>query len=378
MINSIQTRSCKYNKKDTRQHGGVLCVQSSCLIKVLVVFAAFFLTACATTQPEKEIVQSPVSLEVLEQAQQEQALKAVQPTLKRKIAIGRFTNESRYGRGLLVDGDNDPLGKQVSDMLLSRLTQSGRFIVLERNDLGKLAREQSILAGGSGMERAQIDVSKAGAGDDDYSKEIALSNPMREELKLVGADALIVGSLTEFSRRVEGKSGFLSGTKLQVAEAKVDVRLVDPVTGVAFFSVSGSGKADVESGTVAGFGSKSNYDGSLNDKAIGAAISDMIDSLINKLEARPWKASVLQVQDGQVFLSGGERQGLELGDELIVYQETKSITSDRGFAIQLPPKKVGRVKVVSFFGDSETNEGSVATLIEGKVDQSAGIYVAEQ
>lgn len=344
----------------------------------LALLAILGAAGCATTQPAKVSVQAPVAMSVLEEAQKEQVAQTAQPTLKRKVAIGRFTNESRYGRGLLVDSDNDPLGKSLSDILSARLIQSGKFLLVERTDLGKVAREQSILSGGSGAGKAQIDVIKEGGKGDDYKKEISLSNPVREELKVVGADALIIGSLTEFSRRAEGKAGFLSGTKLQVAEAKVDIRLVDPSNGLAFFSVSGSGSANSESGTVAGFGSKSSYDSSLNDEAIGAAISDLIGELINKLESRPWRAGILKVQGNQVFVSGGERQGLKIGDELIVYRENESITSDRGFAVQLPPAQVGKIKITSFFGDSEVNEGAVASIIEGGFSQASEIYVAEK
>ena len=32
-------------------------------------------------------------------------------TLKRKVAIGRFTNETQYAKGLFYDRDNDPIRK---------------------------------------------------------------------------------------------------------------------------------------------------------------------------------------------------------------------------------------------------------------------------
>ena len=45
--------------------------------------------------------------------------------------------------------------------------------------------------------------------------------------QIVGVDALIIGSLTEFGRKTLGESGFLSDSKRQVAFAKVDLRVVD-------------------------------------------------------------------------------------------------------------------------------------------------------
>jgi hypothetical protein len=49
------------------------------------------------------------------------------PTLKRKIALGRITNETSYGRSLLRDRFDDPLGKQVTDLMSKSLTESGEI-----------------------------------------------------------------------------------------------------------------------------------------------------------------------------------------------------------------------------------------------------------
>ncbi|HEY8370411.1 MAG TPA: CsgG/HfaB family protein, partial [Thermodesulfobacteriota bacterium] len=48
--------------------------------------------------------------------------------LKRKVAVARFTNETNYGAGLFRDAAGDRLGKQASDILVSDLTRSGKFI----------------------------------------------------------------------------------------------------------------------------------------------------------------------------------------------------------------------------------------------------------
>ena len=33
--------------------------------------------------------------------------------IKRKVAIGRFTNETQYAKGLFYDKENDPMQKQI-------------------------------------------------------------------------------------------------------------------------------------------------------------------------------------------------------------------------------------------------------------------------
>ncbi|KRA62102.1 curli production assembly protein CsgG [Caulobacter sp. Root656] len=257
-----------------------------------------------------------------------------QPLLKRKIAIGRFSNTTRYGKALLLDSEKDPLADQAADMLTARLVDSGKFIVFDRGDLDGLQREQ------------------AAAG---------LST------KLTGVDTLVVGSVTEFGRKVEGKSGFLNSKMRQTASATVEVRLVDVQTGRAFFSTKGTGSASVEVGEVAGFGSKAGYDSTLNDKAISAAISDLMTNVLQRLQERRWSSDVLQVRGGQVFISGGPAQGLKIGDRLRLETRGEVLTSAQtGLPIRLPGQSVATLEIVSFFGDDSESEGAVARIVDGQ------------
>jgi len=315
-------------------------------ILVAVASVALLASGCATTSAPQQVVANPASAAQQAEAQRQAAV-PVAKTLKRKIAIGRFTNETRYGKTFQVDANNDPLGKQVSDMLSTRLVSSQKFLVFERPDLDKIKAEQSIT----------------------------------HESGLVGVDALIIGAVTEFGRSTTGKSGFLSGTKVQTAHAKVEIRLVDVRTGYVFFTASGSGDASTESGEIAGFGSKADYDATLNDRAIGAAISDVQNSLISKLEERPWRTDILKVDGHQLYLSGGERQGLQVGDKLIVLKAGEKLKSSQsGFDITLPATQVGQIRIVSRFGDNETNEGAVADILSGDISDSrkAELYISEK
>ena len=314
------------------------------MVKHRVALLGALLSACATVSEKQVPVEAPASRGT-QVAAQSAAQAPARHRYKTKIAIARFTNESNYGRSLLTDQDMDRIGKQAGDMLMSRLVLSGKFLVLERPDAAKLEKEQQ-LSGGS----------------------------------LVGADTVIAGSVSEFGRSVGGKSGFLSSTKVQTAKAKVDIRLVDVKTGLAYFSANGSGEASTESGEVAGFGSRAEYDATLNDRAIAAAISDVVDRLVDKLYDRPWRTDILEVRGTQLFIAGGERQGLRPGDSLAVLQSTRTAKSKQtGFEITLPPRQVATVRVVSSFGDSEINEGSVCEVTSGTVDAGAiaTLYVAE-
>src|SRR5512145_1577139 len=106
---------------------------------------ALLAAGCATPAERPVATESPVP-QAAQVAAQQAAQTPAAPRYKRKIAVGRFTNETTYGRSLLSDADLDRIGKQASDMLASRLVMSGQFIVLERPDLAKIEREQ-IVAG---------------------------------------------------------------------------------------------------------------------------------------------------------------------------------------------------------------------------------------
>ena len=306
------------------------------LKKILIIGCACLLAGCATVTPKQVAVEAPASQQAQIKAQEAAQLPPMK-RYKRKVVIGRFTNETNYGRALLSDEEYDHMGKQASDMLATRLIQSNRFLVFERPNLKEVGAEQAI------------------TNDKD----------------LIGADTIIFGSITQFGRSVTGKAGFLSSAAVQTAKSTVDIRLVDTKTGQGFFSATGSGQASTEHGQTAGFGNTANYDSTLNDSAIAASISDVINNIIISMENRPWKTDVLKVDGDQVYISGGKHQGLKEGDILFVMKKTEAVKSQQsGFTIDLPPVKVAAIKVVSLFGDSETNEGSQAQIIDGKLDPS--------
>jgi hypothetical protein len=167
---------------------------------------------------------------------------------------------------------------------------------------------------------------------------------------------------------------------VQTAKAKVDIRLVDVKTGHAYFSAIGAGEASVESGEIAGFGSRADYDATLNDRAIAAAISDVIDRLVSRLQDRKWKTDILDVKGNQVFVTGGRRQGIREGDALVVMEAGDTVKSKQtGFDVTLPPRQVATLKVVSLFGETETDEGAVCAVSGGSLASplSPKLYVAE-
>ena len=167
-------------------------------------------------------------------------------TIKRKVAIGRFSNETQYAKGLFYDKENDPMRKQAMDILSTKLAASEKFILLERDDLSLLVEE-----GGESMNK-------------------------------IGADYIILGSITEFGRKVEGEQRVFSSTKTQTVEAGVSIRLVDVSTGLIIYSDEAKGFAETSAKQTMGLGGTAGFDATLSDKAISAALSQLVENIINK------------------------------------------------------------------------------------------------
>jgi len=312
-------------------------------LALTAVASAALVSGCATQSPSMAVKDAPQSAEVQKQMQQETARALVgKPTLKRKIALGRISNETSYGKSLLRDSAGDPVGKQIADMLSKALTESGAYVVLERTDLSKLQDESRL----TGIKQ-----------------------------NLVGVDALIMGSLTEFGRKTVGESGFVSASKKQVAFAKIDVRVVDVASGQSLFATSGAGESSTQTASTFGFGSQAGYDSTLNDSSIRQAISEVVNRLAVEFSRRPWQTSIIGVDNGRYFISGGKAQGLKPGMVFSVQTMGEKVKSPQtGFEIALPGKEVAQIRVESLFGDTEMSEGAVTSVVSGslqglKIDQ---------
>ncbi|MEE1406423.1 MAG: CsgG/HfaB family protein [Bacteroidales bacterium] len=268
-----------------------------------------------------------------------------QRTIKRKVAIGRFSNETQYAKGLFYDKDNDPMRKQALDILSSKLASSGKFILLEREDLDLLVAE---------------------AGED---------------MKKIGADYIILGSITEFGRKNEGQQKVFSSTKTQTVEAGVSIRLVESATGLIIYSDEAKGYAETTTKETLGVGGKAGYDATLSDKAISAAISQLVENIINKCMDKPWRSYILSVEDGTYIISGGASQGLAANDKFNVYKKGKSVKNPQtGMMIELPGSKVGEVTVISSIGDTPETEISFCSYSGEDLDLtkiSENYYIME-
>jgi len=299
----------------------------------IVVGISMIFSGCATVQ-KTEVHSTPISeapvisksLEIKEESPK---------GLKRKVAIARFTNETRYGQSFFVDKKNDKIGKQAMDILSAKLFESGRFIMLERADLSKIEDELKM------GNHAKLDNS---------------------------ADYLILGSVTEFGRKETSDVGVFSRVKKQEAFAKVHIRIVDVSTGLIIYSEEGKGTTFSEAGTVMGVGDKAGYNGQLNDKAIDAAISDLTSNIIENMLDKPWRGYILGYEDGNLITSGGASQNIKAGDRFDLFKEGKKVKNPQtNMMMNLPGKKIATIEIEATLGDTPDTEVSLASVVEGNI-----------
>jgi curli biogenesis system outer membrane secretion channel CsgG len=174
------------------------------------------------------------------------------------ISVGKFDNRTNYLRGVFSDGV-DRLGGQAKTILVSQLQRTGRFQVMDRDNLGEIAQEAA------------------------FSKTSS---------QIKGARYVVTGDVTAFGRKVTGDQqlfGILGRGKEQAAYAKVDLNVVDVRTSEVVYSVSGAGEYTLSNREVIGFGGTAGYDSTLNGKVLDLAIREAVDHLVQGVDQGAWQ-----------------------------------------------------------------------------------------
>lgn len=173
------------------------------------------------------------------------------------LVVGKFDNRSTYMRGLFSDGV-DRLSSQAKTALISHLQQTGRFNLVERENLQEITQEAKIKG-----------------------------TPQ----KLMGADFAVTGDVVEFGRKVTGDRelfGILGSGKKQIAYAKVALNIVDVMTSEVTYAVQGAGEYALSNREILGTGGTAGYDSTLNGKVLDLAIREAVNRLVEGLESGAW------------------------------------------------------------------------------------------
>jgi len=145
-----------------------------------LVAAAAPLMACAPRQV--------IKLEQATSATETRKVESKYTGPKRRIGVVDFAVKSGYG--------DKRLGTAASDVLITELAKTGKFVVVEREKLDKLMEEQKLQAAGPIDPRTVANVGK-----------------------VLGLNAIVTGAVSEFGVKSEGGEYLIVQSKRQTAEA---------------------------------------------------------------------------------------------------------------------------------------------------------------
>ena len=274
-------------------------------------------------------------------------------TRKKRVAVFDFDYATVQSYSSAMFGTNVDVGRGMSDLTVKYLVQDGTYSVIDRKAMDKILAEQNF----SNSDRAN-------------------PNSAAKLGKILGVDAIIVGSVTQFGNETKntnlggagggwagyGLGGF--GHKKSKAIVAVDARIINIDTAEIMGVASGKGESSRESTSMTGgggnwhgfgaghadFGS-SDFQQTIIGEAVNNAVKDLSTGLIAdapKLEARTITVEglVAAVDGGQIVLNVGGKAGLKVGDQLNVERITKEIKDpSTGQVIRKLSTNVGVIKL---------------------------------
>jgi curli biogenesis system outer membrane secretion channel CsgG len=296
---------------------------------------------------------------------------------KKRVAIFDFDYATVQSSTTAMFGTNVDVGKGISDLLVKYLVQDGSYSVIERKAMDKILAEQNF----SNSDRANP-ASAAKLG------------------KLLGVDAIIVGSITQFGNdtkntNIGGGGGNWGGfgvggigRKKSKAIVAVDARIVDIDTAEILGVASGKGESERDSTSLLGgggnwhgwgngnvdFGS-SDFQQTILGEAVNKAVKELSGEVIadnGKLQARTVSVEglVAAVDGGQIVLNVGGKNGLKVGDQLNVERVTREIKDPAtGQVIRRMTSPVGVIRLTDV--DAVSAVGTIVSGADFKVGDAA-------
>jgi curli biogenesis system outer membrane secretion channel CsgG len=287
---------------------------------------------------------------------------------KKRVAVFDFDYATVHAGVAAIFGKDIDVGKGVTDLLVTMLVKDGSYSVIERKALDKILAEQNF----SNSDRAN-------------------PNSAAKLGKLLGVDAIIVGSITEFGNDTKntgiggvgaglGKVG-LGGFKRKESKAIValDARIVDIDTAEILAVAEGKGESKRTStsmlgggGGWGGFGAgavnfgSSDFQNTIIGEAVKAATEQLSTNVIagkDRLQVRTVvvEGLVAAAEGGQIVLNVGSKAGVKVGDQLNVERVSREIKDPAtGKVIRKLSSPVGVVKVTDV-----DDVSSVATPVSG-------------
>jgi curli biogenesis system outer membrane secretion channel CsgG len=283
---------------------------------------------------------------------------------KKRVAVMNFDYGTVRAYVAQIFGSDQDVGKGIADMLVDRLVNDGKYSVIERKALDKLIAEQNF----SNSDRA----------DPTSAAKIG---------KLLGVDAIIVGSITQFGRDdsskgiggIGGAAGRIGlggiGTKEAKAVVQITARLINVETGEILASVQGKGTSkrsgiNLAAGGAGGGGGgggaasmgSSNFGATIIGEATNEAVTQAATGLDERAASLPARVVVIDglvadVDGGHLILNVGANTGIKVGDMLKISRMGREIKDPAtGAVLRRTDSDLGTITITQV--DAGSSEGT--------------------
>jgi curli biogenesis system outer membrane secretion channel CsgG len=296
---------------------------------------------------------------------------------KKRVAVMNFDFSAVQSDIVAIFGGRQDVGKGVADLLVDRLVSEGRYSVIERKQLDKIIAEQNF----SNSDRAD-------------------PNSAAKLGRLLGVDAIIIGSITQFGRDdkttnvggsalggLAGRYG-LGGVGKRSAKASVQInaRLVNTDTGEILAVAQGRGESNRSGTSLLGSGgsainaggagvdmTSSNFADTILGEAVTQAVASVATRLNNEAGRLPThvvniSGLVADVNGSTLILNVGSRAGVKVGDTLQVSHAGREIRDPAtGKVLRRMDSAVGTVTI------TEVDDASAV----GRYNGAGGVQVGD-
>jgi len=269
--------------------------------------------------------------------------------VKPRIAVMSFENNSTFSYW----GDN--LGSAAADELITQLVRAGTFIVVERAQVNAILEEQHF-----GL---------SGAVDASTAAEIG---------KILGVQAVLMGSITQFS--VDRRSAGMGALRVSFteAESRMDVRLVSTTTAEILAIAEGQGKKRMGGVGWEDFDFEREFDVGLAQEALRPAVETAVEEIVAQAEVLAALAPVVapgevvgSPEEGIVYIDKGTGDGIQVGQFFDVYRIVDEIRDSAGNILDEVTEKVGVIQVTQVLSQS-----SICSVVEGEAQEGDRISEA--
>jgi len=292
------------------------------------------------------------------------AAQAGPPAPKRRIAVLDFDYATVQEYVNDIFGRNEDIGKGIADMLVTDLVRNGTYSVIERRQLDRVLQEQNF--------------QQSGRADPTSAVQLA---------RILGVDAIIIGSITQFGRDdkklgIGGVGGGVHvggiglggiGRKTAKAVVNIDARVVSTTTAEILGVATGHGESKrsgtsliggVATGAGAVGGAFSVGSSNFGSTIIGEATKAAVDSLVGQLVAVApniaetkvaIKALVADVAGAEIIINVGSSGGVKVGSEYEVMRPGREVRDPAtGRVLRRVTTRVGTLKITSVDEQSAT------------------------